>query len=68
MVNQNGQIEFRYLKALRIQKPCLNCHGPREQIKPEVLALLKQVYPNDQATGYQEGDLRGAITVKIPLP
>jgi hypothetical protein len=28
----------------------------------------KEKYPNDRATGYREGDLRGAVSVKIALP
>jgi hypothetical protein len=33
-----------------------------------VTAVLKEKYPNDRATGYREGDLRGAVSVKIALP
>jgi hypothetical protein len=67
IIQVNEKPTFLYMKALRVEKACLNCHGPQTQIKPEVLALLKQYYPNDQATGYAEGDLRGAVTVRIPL-
>lgn len=63
----NGQQEFRYLKPIRLEAACLQCHGPVAQIKPEVKVLLQQHYPADQATGYQEGELRGAFSVRIPL-
>jgi hypothetical protein len=46
---------------------CLNCHGPGETINPEVRKVLSARYPEDQATGFQDGDLRGAISVKIFL-
>lgn len=46
---------------------CLNCHGtPGEQISKEVLAIIQSKYPNDQATGYALGELRGMWSVKIP--
>ncbi|PIQ24376.1 glutamate synthase [bacterium (Candidatus Blackallbacteria) CG17_big_fil_post_rev_8_21_14_2_50_48_46] len=67
-VVQEGQKQvLRYLKPLKIQAVCLQCHGPAEKIKPEVQALLKKYYPQDQATGYHEGDLRGAVTVRHVL-
>jgi len=32
-------------------------------LSPDVTATLAALYPQDQATGYQEGDLRGAFVV-----
>lgn len=54
---------FRYYEPLFIEKPCLACHG--EQLKPEVAAQLKEYYPEDKATGYKLGDLRGLIAVEV---
>ena len=54
---------FRYYEPLFIEKPCLACHG--EKLKPEVAAQLKELYPNDMATGYKLGDLRGLIAVEV---
>ncbi|CAK0760490.1 DUF3365 domain-containing protein [Gammaproteobacteria bacterium] len=51
--------EFRYIKAIPTAKICLDCHGT--EVKSNVEAALKQTYPQDQATGYKMGDLRGAI-------
>lgn len=42
---------------------CLTCHGDQESLKPELRKILKQLYPDDRATGYAPGDLRGAIRV-----
>lgn len=56
--------EYRYLKALPVQAVCLSCHGPIEQIDPVVLGVLQQHYPNDHATGYAVGQIRGAISVR----
>lgn len=52
---------FRYAKALPTQAMCLNCHGPRDTLTPEVRARLDEHYPADRATGYREGEIRGAI-------
>lgn len=62
-----GQPMLRYMKALPTQPLCLNCHGPREQMAPAVLEQLDALYPEDRATGYRVGDIRGAITIKRPL-
>jgi hypothetical protein len=45
----------------------LACHGPEEALQPEVRAALDQRYPEDRATGYAAGDLRGAFWAEVPL-
>lgn len=67
MVMDKGKHEFRYMKAIAIpaNAPCLACHG--EKIDPAVAAKLKTLYPNDQATGYKQGDIRGAFTITQPM-
>ncbi|MEI6414124.1 MAG: DUF3365 domain-containing protein [Pseudomonadota bacterium] len=57
--------EFRYMKAIPTAELCLGCHGM--EIKPEVQAALKQLYPEDHATGFKVGDLRGAFTLRAFL-
>jgi len=59
--------EYRYVKALPVQPLCLNCHGPVDKISPAVKSVLGEHYPNDRATGYSEGQIRGAISVRKPL-
>lgn len=60
----------RSLTPIPVEAPCLTCHGPTEALSPEVVALLATRYPQDQATGYQLGDLRGALWAesRIPVP
>lgn len=53
--------EFRFMKAIPTGTLCLNCHGT--QISPAITAKLGELYPQDKATGFQEGDLRGAFVV-----
>lgn len=59
--------EYRYVKALPVQPLCLSCHGPAEQLSPAVKSVLEQHYPNDHATGYSVGQIRGALSVRKPL-
>jgi len=58
---------YRYMKALPVQPLCLTCHGTAETIPPEVQQRLRVEYPNDRASGYRAGQVRGAVTVKRPL-
>lgn len=53
--------EYRFMKAIPTAGLCLTCHGT--DISPEVTAELTRLYPQDQATGFKEGDLRGAFVV-----
>lgn len=64
---ENVGNEYRYVKALPVQPLCLSCHGPEDQISPAVKSVLSQHYPNDRATGYSVGQIRGAISVRKPL-
>lgn len=56
-----GQPAFQYMSAIPTQELCLGCHG--KSIDPGVQAKLAELYPNDQATGFSEGELRGAFVV-----
>lgn len=56
---ENGQ--FRYMKAIGTESMCLGCHG--DKLSAPVAARLAELYPADQATGYQAGQLRGAFTL-----
>lgn len=58
--------EYRYMKAIPTAALCLTCHG--QDITPSLQTKLKTLYPQDQAIGYQEGDLRGAFTLRRALP
>jgi hypothetical protein len=55
---------FRYMKAIPTQIMCLQCHGQPYQIPDGVRALLAKEYPDDQATGYSAGAIRGAVSIK----
>lgn len=63
----DGTYELQYLRPLLVQPACLACHGDPATFAPEVRAVLARRYPLDRATGYAVGDLRGAVSVRVPL-
>jgi len=62
---ENDQHELRIMKAIPTAGICLTCHG--SNIEPKILTKLNELYPNDQATGFKLGDIRGAFTLKKQL-
>jgi hypothetical protein len=52
-----------YAEPIFTAKMCLACHG--ESLEPAVAAKLAAAYPSDRATGFREGDLRGAFWVEL---
>ena len=61
VVEVDGKRQSRYMKAIFVKAKCLACHG--DNIAPALQAKITQLYPNDQATGFKVGDLRGAVSV-----
>lgn len=54
----------RYMKAIPTGPLCLTCHG--SNLGADVQAALRGMYPEDAATGFAVGDLRGAFSVVWP--
>jgi Protein of unknown function (DUF3365) len=68
IVTEGGRRYLSYMKPIFIAGPvCLQCHGAPDKLALGVAEALAALYPMDRATGYSVGDLRGAITVKIPI-
>jgi hypothetical protein len=63
----NGKRELHYAKAIAVQPQCLSCHGQAQDIPAALAEKIRQEYPNDQATGYSAGKLRGAVVITKPL-
>jgi hypothetical protein len=53
---------FRYAQAQVTEGLCLACHGT--SLAPETAAMLTRYYPNDQAKGYQIGEIRGLFSLQ----
>lgn len=59
---------YYYYKPIKVGQLCLKCHGRTEALDPAALAALKKSYPDDKATGYEVGDLRGMFVVEMKWP
>jgi len=54
---------FGYIEPIVIQPMCLNCHGT--ELHPDVATTIDELYPDDQATGFSDGDFRGVFWVEF---
>ncbi|MGK7296724.1 MAG: Tll0287-like domain-containing protein [Candidatus Wenzhouxiangella sp. M2_3B_020] len=65
VVSRDGQRIGRWMKAIPMQPQCTVCHG--NAVPDAVADAVSRLYPEDRATGFEVGDLRGAFTVEIEL-
>ena len=56
---------YRYMQAQGVEPICLICHG--KGLSEPVRSVLGEYYPDDWATGYSLGQVRGAISVAKDL-
>ena len=59
-----GEGRSGYVEPIIVQALCLACHG--STLVPAVSDALATMYPDDRATGYAVGDLRGVFWVEFP--
>lgn len=65
-VDTDGRKMLRYMKAIPMgEQPCTTCHGA--ELDPELAARIDELYPEDQARGFEPGELRGAFTLARPV-
>ena len=57
-------VGLRMMRGIPVEPACLACHG--SALSAETKNALQRLYPNDQAVGFNEGDLRGALWVEVP--
>ncbi len=55
---------YRYAQPLWVTRACLGCHGDPANAPREVI----EKYGDQRAFGYQVGDLRGVISIRISSP
>ncbi len=53
-----------YVEPIRAVSFCLSCHGPA--VEPELLEEIRSLYPEDRATEFRTGDLRGLFWLTMP--
>ncbi len=61
-VIEGDHATMRYLHPLLVKETCMGCHGAPEAVP----AFVRGRFPDDRATGYQVGELRGAVSVSWP--
>lgn len=61
-----GRDTIEYYKPIRVAPLCLTCHGAKKSLAPKVSKIISELYPDDEALGYQEGDFRGLVHVTLP--
>lgn len=59
--DQGKQRVHHLMKAIPTQALCLACHGAH--LSKDLQDVLRERYPEDQATGFKEGDIRGAFSL-----
>ena len=62
-VLEDGRVA--YVEPIYMQAMCVTCHGAEESLAPSIRATLDNQYPEDQATGFAEGDFRGLFWVTL---
>lgn len=65
IVEVKGKPVFRFMQAIETKSVCLVCHG--ENIAAPIADKIAELYPNDEATGFKLGDIRGAFSIIQPL-
>lgn len=66
-IQRDGDEYLLYTRPITIKDAvCLNCHGEvGKYLKTEDYALIKELYPEDNASGHQMGDLRGMWSIRL---
>lgn len=61
-VKVGDKVVYRYIKPIPTAGLCVTCHGG--EMAEEITTKVQSLYPNDQATGFKVGDIRGAFTLQ----
>lgn len=64
--DEKGVQQARWMRAIPMGPMCVTCHG--SAIAPDVEAAIAARYPDDRATGFARGELRGAFSIRWSGP
>lgn len=67
-ITVNELVQYNFYKPMLMENLCLMCHGDEHVRSAGVSKMIKDLYPEDQAIGYKEGDFRGLIRIKFYEP
>lgn len=56
--------ETRAFLPIKLQDRCIICHGDADEIPDLIRPALEEHYPDDEATGFSPGDIRGYVWVE----
>jgi hypothetical protein len=54
------------LRPIGTAEACTRCHGAADEVRRHIGATLAAAYPEDRATGFAAGDLRGWMWAEVP--
>jgi hypothetical protein len=54
------------LRPIGTAEACTRCHGAADEVHRNIGATLAAAYPQDRATGFAAGDLRGWMWAEVP--
>lgn len=57
---------LHWMRPIPMGEVCVVCHGDAE-IAEETRTAISAAYPDDMATGFAVGELRGAFVAQVPL-
>jgi hypothetical protein len=60
--------ELNWMRPIPLGGMCATCHGDPASFTQETRLALREAYPDDQATGFKPGELRGAFTARVQVP
>lgn len=64
-VVQQGE-NMHFFAPIILAAPCLKCHGKvGETLNENDLAVIQEHYPEDKATGFADGELRGIWSIRF---
>ncbi len=58
--SERGEPYYLYARPIWVERYCLQCHGSRDAAPKTIRKLYTTAYD------YQEGDLRGVLSIKLP--
>ena len=65
IIQEGNRRYLHYMKAIPTANVCLTCHG--SDVSGDLKKAIDASYPADAATGFEQGELRGAFTFVKPL-
>jgi len=60
-IDKAGRSYYHFSMPIYMEKYCLKCHGPKEDAPPAIQSRY------DTSFDYQVGDLRGIVSIKLPV-